>query len=157
MHTDADGNMVFSSQWNDTAHTMTIIMLVACVYFLCFGIVLLIDQEYTGYAFVLLGLFFGGLALFFRHRTFEYTFEKKGVGFDVSIIEGSHLFVSYDEIMKFHETRMNAHNDGIMLYYIRENKTEGRAVLLPIEKEIFISELIRRTGISLSEDPHAKK
>jgi hypothetical protein len=171
MHTDADGNIVFTSlRGGFYKFTVAILLSLGALFLLLTVYCFQKGDHIGGYvllfiAMVMVLITIGFMILASRIR---YILERDGVRLRHSIwMVGVRIqeFIPYTSITKFYgTTRLSApafspvtSPDAVMIVFTNDNGRRGDMIAVsPDDKKMFISELTGRTGILVSDDPHAK-
>jgi len=172
MQTDNEGNMIFRSLKGGLFYFSMVLLLSVvaaavfmAVYFFLKGMTWLsLVGLIIAAAFVIICF-----AIVLTVNSLRFVLEKDGVRVPNSmLLTGVKIqaFIPYPMISKFYgTTRILApafspvsSSDAVMIVFTNDNGRRGDMVAVsPEEKELFISELTKRTGIGVSDDPHAKK
>jgi hypothetical protein len=164
METNADENMVFSSLKGPFYYSVLafIILLGAIVIFLAV-------RHYSGIWTLLLALigtmFFLSAALLMRFvGKIRYVLETDGIKLNDSMTTRHSMisvFTPYIKIIEFYKARnvligYGASTDCVVIRFINKYGNKDTLALSPKNKQLFISELTKRTGIPVSPNPRSK-
>jgi len=159
MHTDADGNITFYSSIGRVYYSILIGSLLFSAIFSACGII------YLSPIFFVIGvssLFLFILFLYFTKKAI-YVLEDGGIRFPrVFLVTwvGMPTFIPYAKIIKFYESRefpnlsLSLSLDQIFIDFRCADGKKDSISVSPKDKEIFASELTKRTGIPISANPH---
>jgi len=160
MQTDAEGNITFYPSFGRLWILFTAFMFLLCVIFF----VAAYGTDANATLFVVLGstFLFSGFLLIALARIIVYIFERDGIRFPRAwILSGMIMedFIPYIRIIRFHETRefvgfvYGTSTDKIWIEYMNGSGKKDGIALSPKNKQLFISELTKRTGIPISKKP----
>jgi hypothetical protein len=170
MHTDSDGNIVFRSSKGKFYYSLLAVCFSICVILLVF----VAHRAFTGasipwwfYLGIVSALVIGSVFILMA-RIIRYVFENSGIRFphgDALASGGMKTipeFLPYARIIKFYETRrgtgvtLGLSFDQVWIEYLTDKGKKTGMGLSPKDKQRFISELTKRTGILPSADPRGK-
>ena len=160
MRTDADGNITFNSSFGKLWLMFTAFMFLLCVIFFVWAYVTHTDTTLL----IIGGLLFllSGVIIIAFVRSIKYVFEEDGIRFPLTwLLWGFSLeeFIPYARITRFYETREftglvhGASMDKIWIEFMNSSGKKDGFALSPKNKQLFISELTKRTGLSISDKP----
>jgi hypothetical protein len=170
MQTDAGGDIVFRSSKGRFYHYTLAVLFSVCALLFLIGIYRHITGASLPWLFFLLGsllLLTPAVAILMTEYT-KYVFEKDGIRFphgDIIMSGGLKVIpdlIPYTNIIKFYETNrvtgftLGASLDQVWIEYLSDKGKKSGIGLSPANKQYFIEELTKRTGLLISADPHAK-
>ncbi|MDR0778847.1 MAG: PH domain-containing protein [Methanomassiliicoccaceae archaeon] len=167
MNTDADGNIIFyTSKGKFNYYGIVILLLLCSVIPLAiagYGIIPgagWLGLTVFGSIFLLILIFIVLIAMRIR-----CIFECDGIRLPLNFVGYGFIpdFIPYSSIRKFYESREWTHHlygfsfDQIVIRFINSKGRNDGISVSPKDKQLFISELTKRTGIPLTLNPYPKK
>ncbi|MCL2785765.1 MAG: PH domain-containing protein [Methanomassiliicoccaceae archaeon] len=166
MRTDADGNMIFRTSAGKLYYSLLAVTLLSSLVFLAPAAYRIITGTGGTFVFLLLGsisLLTGVYVILLR--SMRYVLEKDGIRLPkaVRILSwGLQDHIPYSSVTRFYENNsftrvVGLSTDQVWIEFKNVHGKKDGVGLSPEDKQTFISELSRRSGIHVSADPHAKK
>jgi hypothetical protein len=162
MYTDADGNIIFSSSKGSIYYFFLVLMIMLGV-FMFFLTIRYNTEIWTSGLFAVGGAIFFLAAVLFRRFCVKirYTFETDGIRLNDCLTTRYSMvpmFTPYIKIREFYEAHhvligYGASTDCVVIRFMNKYGNKDTLALSPDDKQLFISELTKRTGIPVSPNP----